>query len=141
MMEPPKGTIRDWLNKRAGEGGTGFVFPDGGPDLSWQELRCTAEDIASSLTAMGIAKGESIAILQPNGREALECLFGVLYGGFRATMINLVAGNTAVAYALQHSGARFAFVHGHACLGGHRGADRRRRRAADRHLGLSPPAG
>ncbi|WP_291731156.1 AMP-binding protein [Leisingera sp. F5] len=111
MMELPKGTIRDWLDKRAKDGGTGFVFPDGAPDLSWPELRRTAEAIARSLTAMGIAKGESIAILHPNGREALECLFGVLYGGFRATMINLVAGNSAVAYALQHSGARFAFVH------------------------------
>ncbi|KIC23617.1 MULTISPECIES: class I adenylate-forming enzyme family protein [unclassified Leisingera] len=111
MMEPPKGTTRDWLDTRAAEGGTGFVFPDGGPDLSWQELRKTAEAIARYLTAKGIAKGESIAILHPNGREALECLFGVLYGGFRATMINLVAGNSAVSYALQHSGARFAFVH------------------------------
>ncbi|KIC18901.1 AMP-binding protein [Leisingera sp. ANG-Vp] len=111
MMEPPKGTIRDWLDTRAEEGGTGFVFPDGAPDLSWPELRDTARDIARALTAKGIAKGESIAILHPNGREALECLFGVLYGGFRATMINLVAGTSAVSYALQHSGARFAFVH------------------------------
>ena len=111
MMEPPKGTIRDWLDKRAEEGGTGFVFPDGAPDLSWQELRDTAKGIARALTAKGIAKGESIAILHPNGREALECLFGVLCGGFRATMINLVAGTSAVSYALQHSGARFAFVH------------------------------
>ncbi|MDC0658066.1 AMP-binding protein [Leisingera sp. SS27] len=111
MMEPPKGTIRDWLDTRATEGGTGFVFPDGAPDLSWPELRDTARDIARALAARGIAKGESIAILHPNGREALECLFGVLYGGFRATMINLVAGTSAVSYALQHSGARFAFVH------------------------------
>ncbi|MCB4455778.1 AMP-binding protein [Leisingera sp. McT4-56] len=111
MMEPPKGTIRDWLDTRAAEGGTGFVFPDGSSDLSWAELRQTAEAIARYLTAKGIAKGESIAILHPNGREALECLFGVLYGGFRATMINLVAGNSAVSYALQNSGARFAFVH------------------------------
>jgi acyl-CoA synthetase (AMP-forming)/AMP-acid ligase II len=38
-------------------------------------------------------------------------LFGLLYGGFRATMINLVAGQDAIAYALDHSEARFAFVH------------------------------
>ncbi len=111
MMEPPKGTVRDWLDYRASQGGTGFVFPDGAPDLSWSELRETARHIAVMLTGLGVAKGESIAILYPNCREALEVLFGVLYGGFRATMINLVAGDSAVAYALDHSGARYGFVH------------------------------
>ncbi|WP_170333601.1 AMP-binding protein [Ruegeria arenilitoris] len=111
MNEPPKGTVRDWLDLRAGQGGIGFVFPDGAPDLSWSELRDTARRIATMLTEMGVAKGESIAILYPNSREALEVLFGILYGGFRATMINLVAGDSAVSYALEHSGARYGFVH------------------------------
>lgn len=111
MMQPPEGTVRSWLDLRADQGGTGFVFPDGAPDLSWRELQKTANRIAGMLTGLGAAKGESVAILYPNCREALEVLFGVLYGGFRATMINLVAGDDAVAYALEHSGARFAFVH------------------------------
>ncbi|WP_299663113.1 AMP-binding protein [uncultured Ruegeria sp.] len=111
MMEPPKGTVRDWLNQRVTQGGTGFVFPDGAPELSWGDLGETAHRIAIMLTDMGVAKGASVAILYPNCREALEVLFGVLYGGFRATMINLVAGDNAVAYALEHSGARYSFVH------------------------------
>ncbi|MEX0348218.1 MAG: AMP-binding protein [Paracoccaceae bacterium] len=111
MMEPPKGTVRDWLDHRASHGGTGFVFPDGAPDLSWGELRETSRRIAVMLTGMGVEKGESVAILYPNCREALEVLFGVLCGGFRATMINLVAGDSAVAYALEHCGARYGFVH------------------------------
>ncbi len=111
MMEPPNGTVRDWLDHRAIQGGTGFVFPDGAANLDWSELRATARRIASMLTRMGVSKGESIAIIYPNCREALEALFGVLYGGFRATMINLVAGDSAVAYALEHSGARYGFVH------------------------------
>lgn len=111
MKAPPEGTVRDWLDLRADHGGTGFVFPDGAPDLSWGELRDAAHRIASMLTGLGVAKGESVAILYPNCREALEVLFGVLYGGFRATMINLVAGDSAVAYALEHSGARYGFVH------------------------------
>lgn len=111
MMTPPEGTIRDWLDQRAAQGGTGFVFPDGQPDLGWDQLRQGAGAVAARLTGLGIAKGESVAILYPNCREALLVLFGVLYGGFRATMINLVAGDSAVAYALDHSDARFAFVH------------------------------
>ncbi len=111
MMEPPKGTVRDWLDRRADQGGTGFVFPDGAPDLSWAELSSSSRNVASMLTRLGVQKGESVALVYPNCREALIALFGVLCGGFRATMINLVAGDSAVAYALEHSGARFAFVH------------------------------
>ena len=49
-------------------------------------------------------------MLLPNGRESISCLFGVLYGGFRATVINLVAGDDAIGYALEHCDARFAIV-------------------------------
>ena len=107
---PPKGTLRDWVDQRASSGGAGFVFPDGEADIGWQDLQPTAARIAGALTAKGIGHGESVAIMMPNGRMAVECLFGVLYGGFRATMINLVAGQDAISYALEHSEARFAFV-------------------------------
>lgn len=107
---PPAGTLRDWIDKRADGDGTAFVFPEGEDSLGWAELRDTAARIAAALTARGIAHGESVAIMMPNGRVAVQCLFGVLYGGFRATMINLVAGQEAIAYALAHSECRFAFV-------------------------------
>ncbi len=107
---PPQGTLRDWIDMRAIAGGIGFTFPEGAPDLTWEELRDTSKAIAENLTSQGVKAGESVAIVLPNGREALNCLFGVLYGGFRATMINLVAGTDAISYALGHSDARFAFV-------------------------------
>lgn len=107
---PPEGSVRDWLDQRAAGGGNGFIFPDGEAPLSWADLRDSAMGIAGALTAQGVTHGESVAIMCPNGREAVECLFGVLYGGFRATMINLAAGKDAIGYALDHSDARFAFV-------------------------------
>nr|MBX2853350.1 AMP-binding protein [Paracoccaceae bacterium] len=57
-----------------------------------------------------VRKGESVALMLPNSHAGVTCLLGALYGGFRATPINLAAGATAVAYALTHSQARFAFV-------------------------------
>ena len=107
---PPAGTLRDWIDKRADGDGTAFIFPEGEESLGWAELRDTAARIAAALTAQGIAHGESVAIMMPNGRAAVECLFGTLYGGFRATMINLVAGHEAISYALEHSECRVAFV-------------------------------
>ena len=108
---PPKGTIRDWLDARAQSGGVAVVFPENGETLTWQALRDEARALARQLSGLGIAKGESVAIIHPNGREGLVATYATLYGGFRATMINLAAGPDAIAYALDHSGARFAFVH------------------------------
>ena len=73
-------------------------------------LRDEARQTACALVGQGAELGESVAIVHPNGREGVIALFAALYGGFRATMINLAAGPDAIAFALDHSGARFAFV-------------------------------
>lgn len=109
---PPDGTVRDWLDYRASTVGDrdAYLFFDGEAALTWSGLRANAQKLAERLTAVGLEKGASVAILQPNGREGVECLYGVLYGGFRATVINLVAGDEAIGYALDHCGARVALV-------------------------------
>ena len=109
--KPPQGTVRDWLDARAQSDDTAIVFPETGDTLTWRDLRDEARDLAMGLTGLGIAKGESVAIIQPNGREGIVATYATLYGGFRATMINLAAGPDAISYALDHSGARYAFVH------------------------------
>lgn len=111
LNTPPKGTIRDWLDSRATSDSVAFVFSDGSPSLTWRELRDEARRIAAVITFAGAQKSESVALLQPNGREAIITFFGTQYGGYRATMINLIAGSNAIDYALEHSEARFAFVH------------------------------
>ena len=108
---PPEGTVRDWLSGRADTGGVAFIFPQTGEQMDWEALQAEATSYAKTLTSQGVAKGESVAIVSPNSREGLVALYGVLIGGFRATMINLAAGRDAISYALDHSGARFAFVH------------------------------
>ena len=108
---PPQGTLRDWLDHRAREGGTAFVFTEDWSTLTWDQLQAEARRIASALTAAGYAKGESIAVMHPNGRAGVIAVYAALYGGFRATIINLAAGQDAIAYALDHCEARAAFVH------------------------------
>lgn len=108
---PPEGTVRDWIEQRAKSDEIAFVFTEDGDTLTWRELFIEAEKIAKSITAQDVAKGESIAILQPNGREGVLAFYSAVFGGFRATMINLAAGPDAIAYALDHCGARIALVH------------------------------
>ena len=108
---PPQGTVRDWLDHRASEDSTAFVFTQDWSTLTWAQLREEAARIAAVLTKAGHAKGESIAIMHPNGRAGVIAVYAALYGGFRATIINLAAGQDAIAYALDHCEARAAFVH------------------------------
>ncbi len=107
---PPQGTVRDWVDERAKEETVAFIFPELEEQLTWRELRARAYGVAAHLTNLGVSKGESVAIMSPNGPTAVVALYACLCGGFRATMINLVAGQAAVSYALEHSEARFAFV-------------------------------
>ena len=109
---PPGGTIRYWLDRNAAERGDriSHLFPDGGDPLTWVEMRDRAAGVAGRLAALGIAKGESVALVMSNGKVGATCLMGVLYGGFRATPINLAAGPDAIRHALGHSQARYALV-------------------------------
>ncbi|MCY4317130.1 MAG: AMP-binding protein [Roseovarius sp.] len=109
--KPPGGTIRDWLNWRAENGGTAIIFPETGFHLKWGSLRKGAIEFASLLASLGVKKSESVAIMAPNGLESVTAFFGAAYGGYRATMINLAAGRDAISYALEHSEARFCHVH------------------------------
>ena len=108
---PPEGTVRDWLTARRENDAVAIMFPETGEALSWRALHDAARGFAVALAAAGVGKGESFAIVAPNGKEAVIALYGALLGGCRATMINLAAGRDAIAYALEHSEARFAFVH------------------------------
>ena len=109
--QPPQGTVRDWLDARAEGSEIAIVFPEEGDVLTWHALRDQARAMAEGLTGLGIRQGESVAIVHPNGKAGVLALYAALYGGFRATMINLAAGPDAMGYALGHSGARYAFVH------------------------------
>jgi len=108
----PTGTIRDWLNQNAevAPDDVAYVFTEGSLNLSWSELASKAKQIAHQLTALGAKKGESIAVMMPNSHDALVNFFGIAFGGFRATMINLAAGSEAISYALSHANVRYAFV-------------------------------
>ncbi len=105
----PSGTVRDWLDRWARDkpDQVSHLFADGSDEMTWSMLRDEAKEIATRLSGLGIEKGESVALCLPNGKPAIVCLFGALYGGFQATPLNLGAGPDAMAYAVNHSRARF----------------------------------
>lgn len=108
---PPAGTVRSWLDMRADEQGAqiSHFFPDADP-LTWADLRKGAAEIAGRLSGLGLTKGQTVALMMPNSRQGILCLYGAFYGGFRTALINLGAGTEAMGYALSHSDAAVVLV-------------------------------
>jgi fatty-acyl-CoA synthase len=92
------------------------VFPErtavvhGERRYSYRELAERARCLASALQARGVERGDRVAFLAPNVPALLEAHFGVPAAGGILVAINTRLAAHEVAYILEHSGSRLAFV-------------------------------
>src|SRR2546423_9852999 len=63
-----------------------LVLP--GVRRSYRELADRATEVARSLTAMGVTRGDRVGLFMPNGAEFIEVLFGILFTGAVAVPVN-----------------------------------------------------
>ena len=82
---------------------TWLVTPEADKYFSWRQAESRAESLACYLHGAGLSDGASVAIAAPNGAAASFAFLGAVYGGFRATPLNLVAGVKTLAFVLSHS--------------------------------------
>ncbi len=103
----PCSTIASILELHARERGDAiWLFdPSSQTQISWETLLRVCREVAFNLARSNVVAGESVAIACPNGSAASLAFLGVLYGGYRATPLNLVAGKRAMRYMLEHSRA------------------------------------
>ena len=87
-----------------------LLAPDDKRSMSYAQLREHAITIAEYLDALGIGKGEKVALLLPNGYWTVALLLGIVYAGRTVVPLNTVAGNTALSYVINHSDSRAIFV-------------------------------
>ena len=111
--------IDTWAQERPDD--TWLISPENGQHLTFGELAHSCRQVAQRIASCGITpsksapaalsdEGETIAIASPNSIKATLAFLGALYGGFRATPINLVAGTKAIAHALTHSNTRLLLL-------------------------------
>ena len=86
-----------------------LITPETETSFSWQETHNRAETIACYLHGARISTGASVAIAAPNGAAASFAFLGVVYGGLRATPLNLLAGVKTLAFVLCHSKTELIF--------------------------------
>ena len=80
-----------------------LTIPETNKQYSWQETYDRASEIACHLQGANLSKGSSVAIAAANGAAASFAFLGTVFGGFRATPLNLVAGEKTLGFVLSHS--------------------------------------
>ncbi|CAA9304728.1 MAG: Long-chain-fatty-acid--CoA ligase [uncultured Frankineae bacterium] len=84
---------------------------DGGlGSLTYEQLGERARGMAAGLDALGIGRGERVAIVSHNSARLLEAFFGVTAWGRVLVPVNFRLSRDEVAYIVEHSGASVLLV-------------------------------
>ena len=107
-MNPAPLSVRDCIERNAENYGDApyLIDPESGEAVSFAQCQQRAQHIAAYLDSGGVQAGEPVAYAFANSVEGALTILGILYGGFLATAINLVAGESIMAYVLEHSESR-----------------------------------
>lgn len=104
-------TIRSIIDERAASIGDKIflIDPNSARAITFAELQRATQSVAAEINACGINAGQSVAYAMSNSAACAITILGILYGGYRATAINLVAGPQTISYVIQHSEAQLIY--------------------------------
>jgi acyl-CoA synthetase (AMP-forming)/AMP-acid ligase II len=104
-------TLRDVIDHHAESNPDApFLFaPESGRTLSYRELRDAGRSLAALLQSEGIAPGEVVSFMLPNGVSAATLFLGAMYAGYVVSPLNLIAQDAHLEYSLLHSDTRRVF--------------------------------
>jgi fatty-acyl-CoA synthase len=89
-----------------------LVYPDrlavtyGKRRHSWREVLERCRRLAAALTARGVGRGDTVAVMAPNIPEMFEAHFGVPMAGAVLNTLNIRLDPAAIAFILQHGEAK-----------------------------------
>jgi long-chain acyl-CoA synthetase len=88
------------------------VVEVGGPRLTYGELWDRASRVAGGLRAEGVAAGDRVALLLPNGADWVLAFWGIQLAGAVAVPVNTRFKESEVDYVVSDAGASFVFSPG-----------------------------
>lgn len=94
------------------------LVESGGARLSYAEFWERSARVAGGLRAMGVGRGDRVAIRLPNGVDWCVAFFGIQLAGAAAVPVNTRFSESEVAYVVEDSGSRFQFLPGEALPSG-----------------------
>ncbi|MBY0395757.1 MAG: AMP-binding protein, partial [Thermoleophilia bacterium] len=87
-----------------------LVTPDG-VSVTAGELSAQSNRLVHALRALGVQRGDAIAVMVPNGREMIELYLAAFQAGFYLTPVNQNLTAAEAAYILGDCGAKAFFTH------------------------------
>ena len=79
--------------------------------IDWGTLDRRVNRVANGLIALGIRKGDTVALLMPNAFETLEIMLGVLRAGAVLVPLSTMLTADTLAAMARDAGIRAAFIH------------------------------
>src|SRR4051812_9043191 len=87
-----------------------LVAPDG-TEVSAGELAARANAVSHGLRALGLSRGDTVALVVPNGIEMMELVLGAQQIGLYTTPINHHLVGPEIAYIVEDSDAKVLVGH------------------------------
>ncbi|NEV61814.1 long-chain-fatty-acid--CoA ligase [Thiorhodococcus minor] len=110
-VSPPRpgipGRFRETASRR---GGAVCIFGDAG-DWSFEALDRASDGVAAALAEQGIAPGDRLGLLCPNGADFVIAYLGILKAGATVVPLNLLLNPKEVAFILKDSDAKGLIYH------------------------------
>ncbi len=78
--------------------------------LDYRSLLASCRRVAALLDAHGVAPGQTLSLVMPNGLATLRVLLGALWAGRCVNPVNLLAQPEQMRYVLEHSDCAAVFV-------------------------------
>ena len=109
-VDVPSGTMLDYIRANCGKYLDSYALNYFNVKKTYRELLDEFEATAKSFAAIGVKKGDTVALLLPNTPENLYCLYGLNGIGAIADMIDLRSKGEQLKHYINESGASVAVV-------------------------------
>ena len=105
-------TLREVIDHHAGlrPEAPFLLAPETDSLITYLQLRDSTRALAGFLASAGVAPGEVVSFMLPNGAAAATLLLGTMAAGYVVSPLNLLAQDAHLEYSLAHSGTRFVFA-------------------------------
>ncbi|KAF0995845.1 long-chain fatty acid--CoA ligase [Geobacillus sp. TFV-3] len=110
-MDIPDKTVCDVLHERAAEFGSQPALTFYDKTMTYAELEAAVNRFTSSLQALGVQKGDRVAIMLPNCPQYVIAYYGILQAGAIVTQVNPMLVERELSYLLNDSGAEMIVIY------------------------------
>ncbi|MGH8796135.1 MAG: AMP-binding protein, partial [Caldimonas sp.] len=108
----PAATVRELIERQAATRPDAVyaLAVEAEGEITFGHLEARCRETAALLRSRGVAGGDTVSLVMPNGLRTIELLLGVLWAGVCANPVNLLSQPAQMRYVLEHSDCKLVFV-------------------------------